>query len=317
MDHYYRQKYLTLRREYFGGGRLLDKLQYKKYKYKYKLTRQGAGAGDAHQKYLTVVSYNIANLEKGSALAGSIDKIVSVLEKCQADIICLQEVGVTSQVNQAEAIAKRLDMAFHFEQACLRRQQPGYIYTRNGIIPNEPIVYGNAILASRRLQMKPEAPIRMSRGSLMKDNGERMAGADEGRVAAVVQVTIQRLSFLCVSTHLGLYNSYDTDNGSSVIPVAKIAKALASSKAPASILAGDLNVTPESPTINYLSEQGWRLLPSTGTHPSNGLKIDYIMPRNANGVSFIPVGEQQVVTDTEAQHASDHLPLVARFRVVT
>ena len=319
MDYYYWDKYLNYRHPYLGNGCIRDKLKYKKYKAKYKQCCHHLGDTDSRVKKLTVVSYNIAKLAKGNTRVNAMGKIVEILKECHADVICLQEVGVTAGQNQAELIAKVLDMDYHFEQACLRREDMGFVYNRNGITMNESTEYGNAILASRQLKMEPIEPVRMSRGSLMRDNGERMSGADEGRVATAVIITCgrdPRAKIVCISTHLGKHNSHDIRNGSSLIPVSKLVKSFTAPDSLPSILAGDLNVTPTSQTIKYFTEHGWILIPSADTRTDEKIKIDYIMPRNSNEVELEPVGEQVVISNLETHSASDHLPIVARFRMI-
>jgi endonuclease/exonuclease/phosphatase family metal-dependent hydrolase len=316
---YCREKYLNYRPQYSGARELIDKAKYKKYKAKYKKWCQGGGNSSSLTTNLTVVTYNIAKLAKGNTQANTIDNVVEILKGCHADVICLQEVGVTASQNQAELVANELGMNYHFEQACLQMETRGFAYTHSGITMKHGTEYGNAILVSRQLKMRPIEPVRMSRGSLMKNNGERMSGADEGRVAAAVIISCgidPRVKIICISTHLGKHNSYDIDNGSSLIPVSKIAEAFSTPDSLPSILAGDLNVTPTSPTISYLSEQGWLLLPSADTRTDEKIKIDYVMPRNSNGVELQPVGDQVVIYNQETLNASDHLPLMARFRVI-
>ncbi len=315
----YCDKYLHYKKQYLTHGDTETWRKYKKYKAKYKRQLLGGGNVTDPVNQLTVVTYNIANLAKGKKDINVLDNIIDILRECQADVICLQEVGIANGQNQAALIAKQLDMDFHFEQASLRHQEQGYIYTHKGITKNQGMIYGNAVLGKKSLHMKPIMPVRMSRGSLVKDNGERMSGADEGRVATAVIIhsnSNPRSEIICISTHLAKHNSYDKKNGSSLIPVSKITEAFAYKNSLPSILAGDLNVTPTSPTIKYLSRHGWQNIPSDNTRADEGIKIDYIMPRNSKHIELKPLRHQKVITTTKTQQSSDHLPLVAKFQII-
>jgi endonuclease/exonuclease/phosphatase family metal-dependent hydrolase len=261
---------------------------------------------------LTIVSYNIASLAKSTQgdhpKEVGLAKVLAALRQCEADVICLQEVstmsGAMKGINQAKAIADQLDMSCHFEQSCPRLLRRG-------------TVYGNAILCRHDLQMVKVDAVPLPGGSKENDDGKRMPGANEGRVAAAALIRCAQGPLLCVCTHLALYNARDTDNATCIAAVRAIGAAFGEGTRHAdtpAVLAGDLNAQPDKPQIEALDRDGWEARPSAPTFRS--AKIDYILSRSSPAVEVVHEGEHRVLGDEETQHASDHRPLVAKVRLI-
>jgi endonuclease/exonuclease/phosphatase family metal-dependent hydrolase len=245
---------------------------------------------------IRTVSYNIA----GNHSSFDIDKIISVLENINADVICLQEVGGTSISNtHAHVIANQLRMFCVFEQAHQSRYP-----------------FGNAILS--RFPMTHCTRIELPRGSLHRDDGSRMPGQNETRVAVSVQVCPfqehPQFDFVCICTHLGIYNSADRVTGGSAIePFDRIRAHIKPNDHLPALLIGDFNIRYDSQhTESGLQavDRNWNIY---GSEPTAGnKKIDYICDR---GRGKWTMGEQYVVSDEVTGRASDHRPLCATWSV--
>ena len=258
---------------------------------------------------LRVVTYNIA----GGKVGHSLDKIVAVLHSVGADVICLQEVfqlprallppNAPPTTTQAHLIAERLRMNCVFGEALIMHG----------------LSYGNAILSRFRLHSARHMPL--PRGSLTRDDGQRMPGAEEPRLALAVTVSPSDdvwhdVHIVC--THLGIYNRVET------VPDGPACQAPATITAFCNepprryfptVLLGDLNATPESVVLKAFA-QTWTISAAGKGLTTKKREIDHVLTRNCR------ISDQRVLTCAETHAgtdspASDHLPVVATCVVPT
>ena len=166
---------------------------------------------------MRVATWNIAGLHGTFELA----KTAAVLRAQDCNVICLQEVGDAhcgDFLTQAHALAAALRMNCVFAQAHQRR------------------VFGNAILSRHPLHSAVE--IELPCGSPLRDPTpgsssppDRMPGAKERRVALAVTVSPLRddasRDFTCISTHFGIFNRADREQGKHKVGVVAFATLLA------------------------------------------------------------------------------------------
>jgi endonuclease/exonuclease/phosphatase family metal-dependent hydrolase len=254
------------------------------------------------RKAIRVATYNIA----GNHPTFSFEKILKVLVKINADVICLQEV---SQINeslipsfsppsytQAHYIADRLKMNCIFGCA-VKKQATG--------------VYGIAILS--RFPLHSVRHIPLPTGSYFKDDGSRMPGQNELRLglSAIVSPNQrkERQEFQIICTHFGIYNTAEKSTRG-FEPINLIHKFISSEdrKEMPSILAGDLNATFESPILLELAKD-WECGPSKGKTTKNK-EIDFILYR---GYFQYCLQNCHTMSFEETDWASDHLPVIAEW----
>lgn len=252
-----------------------------------------------------IVTYNIA----GNHDTFSVEGIAAVLHDTQADIICLQEVNQVKDqpqfTTQAHLIADALRMTCVFGKAMERK------------IKGE---YGNAILS--RYPIHSIRSIELPRGSKFKDNGDRMPGQNEPRVAVVgivSPVPNGTEDFVVICTHFGIYNS--EERSTRALDVIKRVKAFfkthgkdTHSKLPM-LFAGDLNASPNFPVILELEKLFSPLNPNPKGRTTRTREIDYIFGKSSSKVKM-DLKACKVLTWEETNNASDHLPVVADFNLV-
>lgn len=248
---------------------------------------------EVHQ--VNIVSYNIAgNHEEiwGTNQDQHINKLSQFFSSIKADVICLQEVSGSKLLEtQAHKIAQELRMNCAFAPAIEKK------------------VYGVAILSHFPISSIQHLPL--PRGSLFKDNGDRMPGQNETRVALCTRISPIKddptFDFICICTHFGIYNSEDINNEKALEPVKIIHDYINQNKikeTPA-LLVGDLNTTPNSEMWQRL-DKNWNMHASDAT--TNKRKIDYICDRGRGKYQMQP---QQVRRDIDL---SDHFPLIAIWK---
>jgi endonuclease/exonuclease/phosphatase family metal-dependent hydrolase len=257
---------------------------------------------------LRVVTYNIAGGHGHSP-----DKIAAVLHPLDADVICLQEVfqlprallppNAPPTTTQAHLIAERLRMNCVFGEALVMRG----------------LSYGNATLSRFRLHSARHVPL--PRGSLTRDDGTRMPGAEEPRLALAVTVSpsddvLQAIHI--VNAHLGIYNRSEAVPGGPACQapatIAAFCNELPRRYEP-TVLLGDLNATPESVVLEAFA-QSWTVAAAGKGPTTKKREIDHVLTRNCQ------VSAQRVLTWAETHAgtdspASDHLPVVATCVVPT
>ena len=237
---------------------------------------------------LRVLCYNI---HYGQGTDGSYDvaRLARVIEKQKPDLVALQEVDVgvrrSGRVHQARRLAKLTKMAGRYGPT--QHYQGG--------------LYGNAVLSRLPILDVVIHPLPYSESSPKRTTYPR------GAIGVVVQLKDgRRLRF--ISTHFQ-HN----------VPEDRLAEAKAinrlfaqDSKTP-TILAGDMNATPDSDPIAELLRR-WSVAgkaPLAPTAPSKNprSRIDYIFYRPQ--ASF-QVTEAKVIQEPVA---SDHCPVLAEFEI--
>ena len=231
---------------------------------------------------IKVMSYNIHHANPPS-IDGKIDldAIAKVIKEQNPDLVALQEVDVNTtrsgKINEASLLAEKLVMNFFFAKA----------------IDHEGGDYGVAILSKHPLT---ETKIhRLSSDPATKGEPRVMA-------TALVKLPGNR-NIRFGSTHLDAQKS-DTNRLLQVVEINAIAKA---ERLPF-IIAGDLNATPGSPTINTFDQQFLR------TCEPCEFTIPVIKPNKT--IDFIAVGKpspMEVISHwvVPERYASDHLPIVS------
>ena len=234
----------------------------------------------------------------GNPQARHVARIAAVIAQSKPDIVCLQELDVgrmrTGGVDQAHAIASRLGMSFHFGPAMKVAEEQ----------------YGDAILTA--------LPMR-----LIKVGGlptlPRVRGL-EPRGAVWVAIEVEPgIEVQVVNTHLGLVpleqrHQVDALMGKDWLGAGASGQPL--------ILIGDFNATSRYACYKRLTHglrDAQRVLQQTGKRPRTVrtfpsrfpmLRIDHLFlsPK-------VEIVDVHANIGPLARAASDHLPLVADFRV--
>jgi endonuclease/exonuclease/phosphatase family metal-dependent hydrolase len=152
-----------------------------------------------------------------------------------------------------------------------------------------------------------------------------MGGPNTGNIAQILAVEVSGVHLDLINTHLKwdppgtpLHQSLGYRQASQAVAAlpAKAAGAV-------QIICGDLNVTPDSPVIELLTEAGFDFThhPGPGVFTCNTGRepklIDYIFFRGS--VRAEPVKLPVIDGDTplpSTEQTSDHLPLIANFTVL-
>ncbi len=227
-----------------------------------------------------VMTYNIRH---GEGLDGKIDleRIARVIRRSDADLIALEEVdrGVkrSDGVDQPARLAALTGMQAVFE--------------KNADVQGGD--YGNAVLS--------RLPVEHCENHLLP----RMPGNEQrGLLEVHLRVGGRPLTFF--ATHF----DHQKDDAERLASVAALRELLATTEGPV-IVAGDLNATPDSPTLEQLhaflddaaAEAGSDALTFPADAPDR--RIDYILYRPDSGLR---VTAYKVIPDAVA---SDHRPVTA------
>ena len=237
-----------------------------------------------------IVTYNVHRCV-GNDRRLDVARVADVLAKLEPDIVALQELDVgrarTGGVDQAHEIARRLDMACHF----------------NAALTVEEEKYGDAILTTF-----PERLVKV--GPLPGHPGIR---ALEPRVALWIEVEIGEARVQVINTHLGLVPKEQQIQAAFLAGPAWLGQCQGPT-----ILLGDFNATATSVVyrtfVKGLSPARAlaKVKTPTATFPSPlpVLRIDHLFVSPEIRVSdvFAPFAPITRV-------ASDHLPLVMDFEV--
>lgn len=232
-------------------------------------------------KTVRVLSFNILH---GATTKGDfdLDKIASIIEQSNPDLVALQEVDFKTRraknYDLATELGWRTKMAPLFGQA----------------MPYDGGAYGEGILSKMPIIASRNVPLPHSPGN-------------EPRAALEVLVKLasgDTISF--IGTHL----EHQKNSRDRIEQVRKINEVFAVQKYP-SILAGDLNATPESEPIALLKEYWTDGSGNHLTYPSDKprQKIDYIMYRPEARWELI---ETEVICDSIA---SDHCAVLSVLRL--
>ena len=249
---------------------------------------------------ITVMTYNIHHAQ-GTDGKLDLDRIADIIDQADADIVTLNEVdnnfGPRSNYNdQAKILAESLNMHYVFGPAL-----------KSGS-PQNPNLYGNAILSRFPITHSANHP-------LITDPGH------EPRACIAATITIGGIEYTFIATHL------DNVKTEMRVKQAQNIIAIIENIDTHVILAGDFNCPPPNTSDTEQSSQTSRpaaiileKLESSfaiaGTGPAETIgyttKIDYIFvsPDIADKVKNAAV----IRTDQTAV-ASDHLPMIAEFKL--
>ena len=220
-------------------------------------------------------------------------RIAQVIERCNPDVVALQELDSglsrTSLVDQAHLIARTLEMSYHFH-ASIRVEEGGY---------------GNAILS--------RSPLRLIKAGALP--AEPVKPFFERRGAVWVEIALDGSPVQILATHFGL------DRRERALQAAALTgpQWLGHPDCrPPVILCGDFNALPRSPVYRRLTRQlhdAQRALGGTrprGTWPVQLplLRIDHLFLSHDLRVLSISVPRPP-----QTRLASDHLPLVATLEL--
>jgi alkaline phosphatase D len=238
---------------------------------------------------IRVLTYNTHHAE-GSDHRIDLDRIAEILRNSRADIVALQEIDKnvdrSNGIDQSAELAKQLGMNLFF----------------GGNIEYQGGSYGNAILS--------RWPIVNAVNHLCPrfDDGEQ-----RGIIAADIRLpTGQTLCFF--ATHFD-HRSAERERNA----CARFVNLLQGRRAthrdshgflPISILAGDLNAVPESPTLSILNNRWNTSLTATPTIPASKptRQIDYVLASKDSSLELIST---EVLDEAIA---SDHRPVLSIFR---
>jgi endonuclease/exonuclease/phosphatase family metal-dependent hydrolase len=240
-------------------------------------------------EYITVMTYN---MHHGVGIDGvfDLDRIAKLIREYDADLVALQEVDVETQrvngIHIMKYLSDTLNMTWVFGQN-LSFQDGGY---GNGILSKYPVV------AWKNDHFPP-----------FHDGEQR------GLLQTVIDFSGIELSFWNI--HLD-HRPDDTERRQSV---SEILQKAGSSISPI-IVAGDFNDIPGSPAVRAMTKQFQDVWEHTGkgsglTYPADSAdrRIDYIFYKNDHSKKIHLKPAQTTVPETPA---SDHLPLVTRFKIV-
>ena len=220
-----------------------------------------------------------------------VDRVAAVIAEHEPDVVCLQELDVgrvrTGLVDQAGAIAERLEMSFHFHAA----------------MKVEAEQYGDAILT-----LRPERLVKS--GALPTIRG--VPGL-EPRGALWAAIDFDGITLNVINTHLGLVPREQRLQAAALLGEGWLGHPACTGP---TLLTGDFNATAITRPYQALTrrladcQRSLGLKPSVKTFPSSfpAIRIDHCFTSPevvVTGVSapFSPL----------ARMASDHLPLIVDF----
>lgn len=234
---------------------------------------------------LRVLGYNI-HYGQGGDGKYDLDRLADVIKQAKPDLVALQEVDVvvkrSGKIHQAQRLAELTGMAVRFGPT--QHYQGG--------------LYGNAVLTRLPIEDVQIQPLPYSDSTPERTTYPRAAISVTVRVADQRQVRF-------ISTHF--QHNVPEDR----IDEAKAINRLFGFDSVPTILAGDMNATPDSEPIEILKEK-WKLamepdaLPTApADHPRS--RIDYVFYRGDS----LKLSETGVIAEPMA---SDHRPVFAVFR---
>ena len=223
------------------------------------------------------------------------ERIAEVIASCEPDVVALQELDVnrarTGGIDQAQAIADGLGMHLHFYPA-LREKEA---------------FYGDAILTAR--------PCTLVKAELLPTRGWR--AFVEPRGALWVSVNVDGAELQVINTHLGLLEATRLQQIDVLLGPDWFAHPACREPV---IIAGDFNAIPRSGAYQRLAahlrdaQTGLGTPRRQPTFPSRAplLRLDHVFVSRS-----IEVLKAEAIRTPLARIASDHLPLLVDFRIVT
>ena len=234
-----------------------------------KLTDRGYYYEEPAEGVIRILTYNIRNCI-GMDGKTDFDRVADVIKAINPHVVALQEV---------DSVTRRMDDA---DVLKILAEKTGMYYRYGPAISFQGGKYGNGVLSKEKPFGYSYIPLpgRQERRSLLK---------------------VEFDDFILYGTHLN--NRYAGDRHGSVMIIDYEVKG---SGKPV-ILAGDINDTPGSRTLELLSESWVQLSGNEYTFPSDSPDkcIDYIFGFKPNGFEYRVV-KQEVVNEPVA---SDHLPV--------
>jgi len=222
-----------------------------------------------------------------------VGRIAGVISEYEPDIVCLQELDVgrarTGYVDQAQSIADRLAMSYHFHPA----------------MKVEAELYGDAILTHFPERLIRSGPLPSVRG---------VPGL-EPRGALWVEVEIGEARLNVFNTHLGLVPREQRLQAAALVSEQWLGHP--DCKGP-TLLTGDFNATsmtrPYQALVRKLADaqRVLGLKPSVKTFPSAfpAIRIDHCFVSPEIGIRAVSAPFSPL-----ARIASDHLPLIVDFEI--
>jgi endonuclease/exonuclease/phosphatase family metal-dependent hydrolase len=239
-----------------------------------------------------IVTYNVHRCV-GNDRRLNVARVAQVLAALEPDIVALQELDVrrarTDRVDQAHAIAHKLDMACHFHAA----------------LQVEEELYGDAILTHYPERLVQTGPL----------PGYPLIPGLEPRGALWVEVTIDGRPVQIVNTHLGLAPPEQRAQASFIAGPAWLGHPDCTGPV---ILLGDFNATGTSVVYRTLAS---KLAPARRLSPHRRQTWTFPSPLPVLRIDHLFVSPEIKVTDVFAPFASltrvasDHLPLVMDFEL--
>ncbi|MES2625084.1 MAG: endonuclease/exonuclease/phosphatase family protein [Pseudomonadota bacterium] len=260
----------------------------------FKTTPRSAPFTNTEQKTLKVMTYNVHSC---IGLDGKLDlaRISRVIAQAEPDVVCLQELDLlrvrSGKDDQAQLIAELLEMNYHFHPAMHMEEEQ----------------YGDAILT--------HLPMRTVKTGVLP--GVIPGSKREPRGALWVSVSFDGKEVQIINTHLGLSASEQQLQIQALLGDEWLGSAL-NEKAPV-IFCGDFNFHPGSrPYRRVVGRMKDAQLQLANQKPKNTFysrfplfRIDHIFINEQVEVVAIDVPKSRT-----AKNASDHLPLMAEFRII-
>lgn len=246
--------------------------------------------GRRRRAALRVMTYNV---HRCVGIDGRLspERIARIIARHDPDFVALQELDVrrrrTNGVDQAHAIARHLEMSYHFHPTIALEEER----------------YGNAILS--------RLPMRLAKRGILPGAGL----AREPRGAIWVTLDLDGLPLQVVNTHLGLGRGERLAQANALLGPDWLGHADCNGH---KILLGDLNAGPTSPVVQRLTTEFKDAQLDLAAHrprntwfgPMPARRIDHVLVD-----AEIDVVSAQVPAGGMAWLASDHLPLVVDLEV--
>lgn len=222
-----------------------------------------------------------------------VGRIAAVIAEQEPDVVCLQELDVgrarTGHVDQAQAIADRLAMSFHFHAA----------------FKVEAEQYGDAILTARPERLVRSGPLPTIRG---------VPGL-EPRGALWAAIDFDGVTLNVINTHLGLVPREQRLQAAALLGEDWLGSPDCVGP---TLLTGDFNATSVTRPYQALAarlsdcQRTLGLKPSVKTFPSSfpAIRIDHCFTSPEVVVTRVTAPFSPLV-----RMASDHLPLVVDFEL--
>jgi len=243
-------------------------------------------------KTLRVLTYNVHGCV-GLDGKTSPDRIARVIARQGADVVALQELDVgrnrSGKIDQVEAIARKLGMTFHFHSALSLKEGQ----------------YGNAILSRYPLKaIRMDALPRLKTGRLFEPRG-----------ALWFEVDVTGLKVNVITSHLSLWPAERLLQAESLLGSEWIDSAVCQGPV---ILCGDFNANPRSKVYQRF---GLKLRDAQVLVKSQKPKNTWLASHPFSRIDhFFVSADIEVLSITVPatnldRMASDHLPLIADFKI--